>query len=902
MYCPRCGIYNPKEDPTCRICALDLGTATPEPQQAVSIDLARLPYAALVKPLMSTNLLLALIAFPIVSIRYAIARAIGKPFLSKIMRSKASRMKVVALESFPRLNRDEFDTVNSQMVSDGFKKVADFEDTSTAQTTLQRLLVNRTRKLYGMVHVNAVTGKVAHVQVFALTAKGGYISLDNTHGIPMRTCPPGIAVMHAPGATTGEIFERLVGHTTKLGEQTVLLEPPRLMPYLEHVRRALVDAGIRDKVLHAESQADRAKPTSGLTLCAHHPLRQAVRQCDTCGTALCEECYTESEGNTFCPDCLAAAGSNATGPQQLVLPEGFCYAGFALRTAGATVDLLLLAAVGALVFWAIYGPLSFVSPVTARAAAITVLLPCVFAAVLYDFGYLVRARGRSIGQQAWGLYVTDSTGRKPDIISVGVRLAFKVVSVLFVLPMLANAIVLFGKRHRALHDRLADTYVVGKRSMGKALGAWAVSLVAVGALLALPVAAVFLAMSGFGTAPKVNEELTPSWEYRFGEDLFAFGAVVPRGDVWVVTGTDSIRGVDVRTGTSRWSVAARTGEWVGVVAYDTTKPFVLNRELANGGSGVRLIDVERGVVAWEQTVSRARARFAADVGQLVAFGSDTITSFGPGGKLLWQTALNDTLARSDVDINGGVLVTRWAGDGSEQRALHYLAPESGQPVWTEPQSRLQPLRKLIDGYHLFLNENGGLALMALPTKRVYWELEENIGNVVGQQIVRTSRYGPPEGFLFCSKGVVDTRTGRQLLSLPEGTMLACAGDDHLVTIVTGSESPDTMALGGTITLLDREKGDVVLTIGRGRYYSVHKAGEDEGHLYLCASATTGSGFGAGSSTTLFTIDKQHNEAVPLEIGTNIIARQVYVRPSEGLVVVPTHKALTAFPLRPQASD
>ncbi len=903
MYCPRCGIFNPKEELTCRVCALELGDAQPRPQEAISIDLARLPYSAIVKPLMATNPLLALIAFPIVSIRYAVARLTGTPFLSKIMRSRASRMKVVELETFPRLNRDEFDTVNSQMVSDGFKKIADFEDTSTAQTTLQRLLVNRTRRLYALIHVNAVTGKVAHVQLFALTAKGGYISIDNTHGIPMRTSPQGIAVKHAPGASTGEVYEWLVRHVSKMGEQTVLLEPPRLMPFLEHVRRMLIDTGLRDKVLHLETQADRGKPGGGLTLCAHHPLRQAVRQCDTCGTALCEECYTESEGRTLCPDCLAAAGAESTGPRRFELPAGYCYAGFALRTAAAALDLLLLSAAGALVFWAIYAPLSFVSPVTARAAALTTLLPFILVAFVYDFGCLVRTGGRSIGQRAWGLYVTDSAGRKPDIVSVGVRLAFKLVSLLFVVPMLANAVVLFGKKRRALHDRLADTYVVGKRSAGKAAAAWVVSVIALAGLCVVPVAWVSVVLMGFGAGPTVNEELAASWEYRFNEDLFAFGAVVPRGELWVVTGGDSIRGVDVRTGVPAWSLPARPDEWVGVSAYDTAKPFVLRRESADSGTVVRVIDVERGVVAWERTVPAAQTRLAAGGGVLTTFGNDTITAFGPGGTRLWRKPAADTAARSEVAVNGGVLVARWMGEAPGHCALTYLEPGSGKQIWAERQSRLRPLRALIEGYHVFLNEKGCLALMALPAKRVYWELSQDIGHVVGRHIIRTSRYGPPEGYLYCAGGVVDTRTGRLLLSLPQGTTLACAGRDHLVAIVTDAASDDTAAAqGGSIRLLDRESGSEVLTIGQGRYFAVHVAGEDEERLYLCANAAGGGGMRAHMATRLFTVDKQRSEAVPLDIGTDINAAQVRVLPGEKMVIVPTHRAIVAYPLQPHTAE
>lgn len=897
MYCPRCGIYNPKEDPSCRICALDLVGAKPQPQEAIDIDLARLPYVALVKPLMATNLLLALIAFPIISVRYAIARLTGKPFLSKIMRSKASRMKVVELETFPRLNRDEFYTANSQLVSDGFKKVADFEDTSTAQTTLQRLLVNKVRKFYALVHVNAVTGRIAHVQVFALTAKGGYISVDNTHGIPIRTRPPGVADMHIPGASTGEIYEWLVRHVAKLGEQTILLDPPKLMPFLEHVRRALIDAGIRERVLQPETDSDKTRPGGGLTLCAHHPLRQAVRQCDTCGTALCEECYTESEGQTLCADCLAAAGSHGTGPGTLELPEGFCYAGFAYRTAAGAVDMLLLAAVMALAFYAVYGPLSLVSPTTGRAAAIIALMPLAFVAVVYNFGYLVRTRGRSIGQRVWGLYVTDSAGRKPDPISVGVRLAFKLVSVLFVLPLLANAVVLFGKRRRALHDRLADTYVVGKRSSGKAIAAWAVSIVALCALFAVPVSAVFMLKTLFGPGPKVNEALQASWEYRFDKELFAFGAVVPRGERVVVTAQDSIRGLDARTGAALWTLPKEPDEWVSVAQYDTTQPFLLRREPADGGAAVRLIDVDRGVVAWEQTVSGAGARFVAGDGMVVAFGNDTIVAFGPNGRRLWaRSVAADTGARVSADINDGVLITRSTGGAA--CALELLDMGTGKPIWTQQQSRLRPLRTLVDGYHLFLNESGSLALMALRSERVYWELGSDMGHVVGQRITRTSRYGPPQGFLYCAKGVVDTRTGRQVVLLPDGVELACAGREHLVTIEKGGEPNDTLAaFGGPITLLDRKTGSELLTIGSGRYLAVRLAGEDDERLYLCANSVAGSGLGGGTATTLFTVDKQRNEAVPLEIGTNINPALIRVLPRENLVVVPTHRSVAAYPLQ-----
>jgi hypothetical protein len=69
----------------------------------------------------------------------------------------------------------------------------------------------------------------------------------------------------------------------------------------------------------------------GDAACFDHPVSRAVASCARCGRFVCQLCVVETMGNSYCPSCVAAGVSTATG--RPVAPSRVAYDSIALTAA-----------------------------------------------------------------------------------------------------------------------------------------------------------------------------------------------------------------------------------------------------------------------------------------------------------------------------------------------------------------------------------------------------------------------------------------------------------------------------------------------------------------------------------------------------------------------------------------
>lgn len=154
----------------------------------------------------------------------------------------------------------------------------------------------------------------------------------------------------------------------------------------------------------------------------------------------CPKCGRQNENLArFCQTC--GSELRTIGP----VSRPTFYAGFWSRFAALVIDAVILGVAGFVITAGTVG-LAFVSiPV----------LPWVYEAVM-----LSSEKQATVGKLAMGIVVTDAEGRRISFIRATVRFLGKCVS-LFVLGI-GCLMAAFTKNKQALHDLMADTFVVNK--------------------------------------------------------------------------------------------------------------------------------------------------------------------------------------------------------------------------------------------------------------------------------------------------------------------------------------------------------------------------------------------------------------------------------------------------------
>jgi len=194
---------------------------------------------------------------------------------------------------------------------------------------------------------------------------------------------------------------------------------------------------------------------------------QAALWCSQCGHEFAQSDLVQIAGNWVCGQCKPAFLSRVVAGDASATSK-WHYGGFWIRFLAIVVDGLIMDA--------IYVPLVFLFGVTVFRAAgaapairpgtiVALELVPMLAVFLYEV-MMIRYFGATLGKMAVGVKVVRTDGSE---ISWGISIAryfMKMVSgiILAIGYIMAG----FDSEKRALHDRVCDTRVVYKRSLGQA--------------------------------------------------------------------------------------------------------------------------------------------------------------------------------------------------------------------------------------------------------------------------------------------------------------------------------------------------------------------------------------------------------------------------------------------------
>ena len=183
--------------------------------------------------------------------------------------------------------------------------------------------------------------------------------------------------------------------------------------------------------------------------CAEHPAEPASVLCTRCGSFACNACTRSEPPESLCAQCVEMP------------PQG---ADRGLRLLAHLVDVLAVCVpLGTAVAYGLRASTSWQGTVMFTAGATAALVTTVVSLVG------IQRTGQSIGKRLFGLQVLQSDGSRASLGQVVwlrnvLPLLFALVPGLGLIFLLADPLFIFGRFGQCLHDRLADTIVVQRRS------------------------------------------------------------------------------------------------------------------------------------------------------------------------------------------------------------------------------------------------------------------------------------------------------------------------------------------------------------------------------------------------------------------------------------------------------
>jgi len=156
-------------------------------------------------------------------------------------------------------------------------------------------------------------------------------------------------------------------------------------------------------------------------------------------------------------------------------PDRTEYAGFAVRVCACAADWLLVLLASALPLLAVTA-LRFAGARFAPDSRASILVSALIVIPLWTaYNLIALARfGTTLGKRLFGVRVLHKNGEPCDFVSSFVRIAFGIVSVLFVFPLIGYLFVPFRRSKQGFHDQLAGTVAVTKNPGRKAVVCWTI--------------------------------------------------------------------------------------------------------------------------------------------------------------------------------------------------------------------------------------------------------------------------------------------------------------------------------------------------------------------------------------------------------------------------------------------
>lgn len=890
MYCHACGIYNTDDRHHCRICQADL-TAAGDPKDAiVYADLRHFPLLPLLlHSLRSTNPLLWILIIPIVSLLYCFRKLTGTPFLSALMNSHAPKLHEIDIAELGNLHKPSFQKALSVFEREGFEPLIDLEDVSMAQGIILHVRYHPQHKTFAMAHIHKASGRTNYVTFLAFIPKSSFLSVDNIHTLSIHL-PQHLKVIHLPDASVQESFQHFCDRLKESPCEPAALSLAGFLRHQNTLRQYTVKQGLQQQLLHHKDKGTRHAPP--VSTCYFHPSRIAVRKCATCGTALCESCYTEFDARFFCTKCLPAKEApHVAAPN---LPDGFSYAGFGIRSLASFVDAALIATFLAAIFLGILHGTRIL--LTNMAENPYPFLVTQFAAVITITCYLifpVKKSGATFGQKLFGLRIIDKYGRTPDMVTALVRFSYHLVACLFLFPFLGYLFVLFKKNKQGLHDRLAGTFVITKRPMLKAFLAWCLLclLLAGAAWQTYQYRDVFFAWSSFLSTPEsyqTNIELDAQWVKHFSNDDTAIISYVNRGEHCIVSTAHAVYAIDMHTGETVW-VNDQTAELSLLPALqDETFPLLgtqyLNAEgTASFTTSLSRLDPISGNVLWQIPLQGDFPYISFDAHLILVYEGSSITGYDLDSNQIWTRRFNDELTIDYTEFHSGVLLGRYSESAV---TLTYLDRNTGETLWETSEATIHPGYVLERDRQFFHAEDGTEFLMNVHENRPLWEAPKAIGHTITHAIEPVSG----RTYVYTSTAAIDPTDGAPLFTYPEGLRFEASTPEFLL-LFQGSDAGQN-----TIVLLDKFTGEPKKTLENTPWSATTYLTENFQYIYFLATMKPLNPRDITVRSHVLRFDRTTFDVTAIPVGSNLSSLYVTLFPDEALLFIPSYQQLGGYVL------
>lgn len=892
MYCQKCGIHNTDDAKQCQICGIDITGEEKQENIKIFNDLTQYPFRMILHILKDVNPLLAIIVVPIIIILYFFKKATGKPFFSQILNSKTPKYHKSTIEQIPRFHNKSFEQASSYLIQQGFEPLIDLEDVSMVQGNLQRILINRTQKIYGIIHINKAKRKVTHVTLFAITSNKTYLSVDNAVYSVSIHYPKNLIIKHFPKQSVEKIHQELLRILDEIQEELRILTLRYLLPMGYKVRSFSVEQGLKEGIFHI-----KRKGTPTATICYFHPSNIAVRTCSMCNTSLCEACYTEYQGQYYCENCLPEEAC-ITVPQQIPI-EGK-YAGLGVRALATLIDLIVIAiGVIAVYFGSLYG-IRMLAPVLGAVeeteevyGPLPLILTQLFFITFTVFYLIVPLckYGGTIGEKLLGLRVVDRHGNIPDTVAAVVRFAYHFFACLFIFPLFGYVFILFRKTKQGLHDQLAGTFVVTKHPVKKALLSWCILLVTFGVAGWYAYQRVMPWFPLFGSFffRDFETEITlePKWVNQFPDNSTGISGYISRGEQWTVATSTSLQSLNMRTGEILWTAEDLSNVLFQQLSQNTDVPLILLQYQENGKVSLLNVDPESGSIIWKHVLEIAEARVTFDSQSIVVYGNDTVYEYDIDGTLLWESnsltkRFQDDLVVDYAMLNEGILIGRYS---ETSQTLTYFERHTGKILWEMKKDGYNPGHIVGEGRQILYTDEGKAMLMYLPEQKPLWKSPQNIGHVMAHDTDASSGDVAPL-YLYTTISAVRAEDGSIVFSYPSGTRFGGVTDDFLILLRNNQESE--------MFLVDKFTGDVKKSFQEKTWFTVVYLTEDDSHIYLAANTKPTDPKAIEIFSKLLIIHKQTFELREILVGKNIRSLQFTIFPQENLVFIPTYQHVGGY--------
>ncbi len=933
-YCEHCGIEIEKGNgdadipETCRYCGNNIDSATrdrdeknrePGEPTKLFLDLTVQPLKRLLRSWKDLDTA-ALVLFPILLIVVLVKKVFGSSFLGLVLLDAKPKFRIAGPEDFRRTNPKSIGKASAFFRKLGFAHCLDLVCLHYSQPVIKRIYASLDLKRYGSVCVGMAAGKVQFATLETFTAGGKCICVVNRELLPIQT-PGNIVLQFFHGASP----ERLSEEFEKLVERNA--EPPVSLPlagylrFLRNIEAFIIEQGVLQGVF-VPGKSDEGSPAHTVSMCANHPASMAARTCSECGASLCESCYTWRNDAVYCDRCFARFESETPAALPLTIDDdgrkapfpdfsglsgpalesGYGFAGLGARGLAKLIDLFLIFAFTGIAVFAFHWALTLAAEDYATSMSVVFAQLFFALAFVVYFTALFRRWQGGAGHRILGMRVVDRHGRAPSLVASVVRFGYHLFSCLFIFPALGYLFIAFSKNRRGLHDKLADTWVIARHPVRKALLGWS-------AILAL--AAPFLWNTvGFRSSMTGNLSgeiaLEKKWGTKLDTPLFLRSGYLWK-DSAITTVSGKLTSVDMVTGEKLWVLENSDGHRIATHAGADGLPLIAFCE-TESGTVLYEIRPEDGDILWKSETKMKNAQATVDPQGVLVRNESGLKWFDKNGSLVWETT-EPISASANVRINGDLFVSEYVSAEEQDESDERKAPDSnlditcisladGKLKWREKNASIYAAgTPLANGFEIVPDHRtGGMTMMHLPERRAVWTMEKHAGPVFAHKPDYEEEPSAAP-LIYTDTMMIRGSDGTGGFEYPT-TLSPPAVTDRWLILKTGGSNPEDSQDDPTaeLTVLNRFSGNKLATLRTSPFDTFYYISEDESFVYLGASRFPKWLFLEKASSSLLLIDKRNRTLRELNLGENASAWGLRVKafPENGLVFIATNGSIGTY--------